>query len=67
MVQAESVSLKKDGHTLCHPSYGYAQETSIELDDYTEVGTLNGTLPRAMKSFPKEPLSRTMRRLGRSS
>ncbi len=52
-VQAESVSLKKDGRTLCHPSDGYAQETSIELDDYTEVGTLEGTLPASDESFPK--------------
>jgi hypothetical protein len=52
-VQAETLALKKDGRTLCHPSDGYGQEMSIELDDYTEVGTLDGTLPASDEIFPK--------------
>jgi hypothetical protein len=51
--QAETLSFKKDSCTLCHPSNGYAQETSIEPDDYTEVSALNGALPASDETFPK--------------
>lgn len=52
-VKAESVSLKRDGRTLCHPSDGYAQETLIEIDDYIEVSDINGVLPPSDEVFPK--------------
>jgi hypothetical protein len=52
-VKAESVSLKRDGRTLCHPSDGYAQETLIKIDDYIEVSVIEGVLPPSDDVFPK--------------
>jgi hypothetical protein len=51
--QAELLAYKKDSRTLCHPSAGYAQHASIELDDYTEASTLDGLLPLSDEIFPK--------------
>jgi hypothetical protein len=51
--QAEMLAYKADGRTLCHPSAAYAQVVSIELDDYTEVSTVDGALPLSNEIFPK--------------
>ena len=51
--QAELLTYKKDSRTLCHPSAGYSQHASIELDDYSEVGSVEGSLPSSDEIFPK--------------
>jgi hypothetical protein len=51
--QAELLAYKKDGRTLCHTSAGYSQHTSIELNDYVEVATIDGMLPLSDEIFPK--------------
>jgi hypothetical protein len=49
--QAELLAYKKDSRTLCHPSAGYSQLASVELDDYVEVGTVDGALPLCDEMF----------------
>jgi hypothetical protein len=51
--RAELLAYKKDNRTLCHPSTGYLPHTSIELDDYVEVATVNGALPLSDETYPK--------------
>ena len=52
-VQSELLAYKKDGHTLWHPSAGYSQQASVELDDYVEVAMIEGPLPPSDEAFPK--------------
>jgi len=51
--QAALLAYKSDGCTLCHPSAGYAQDVSIDLEDYTEVSAIEGALPLSDEIFPK--------------
>jgi hypothetical protein len=52
-VQAETLSFRANSRTLCHPSNGYGQVTSVALEDYVEVGTVNGDLPASDETFPR--------------
>jgi hypothetical protein len=54
-VEAQRISTKKDGITLCRPSMGYGVSNlvKIELDAYEEVGTFPGELPDNDQSWPK--------------
>lgn len=54
-VEAQRISTKKDGITLCRPSMGYGVSNlvKIELDAYMEVGTFQGELPDCDQSWPK--------------
>lgn len=53
-IEAERISRKLDGQTLCHPSEGYIQD-SIEIDlcDYDEILSLAGTLPENDAIWPR--------------
>ena len=54
-VEAQRVSMKKDGITLCRPSMGYGVSNlvKIELDAYEEVCAFPGELPDCDQSWPK--------------
>ena len=54
-VEAQRVSTKKDGMTLCRPSKGYGVSNliRIELEAYEEVCTFSGELPDSDQSWPK--------------
>jgi hypothetical protein len=55
-VRATRVAKMSDGKTLCRPSDGYDHKSfDIELDDYEEIGEVQGDLPASDQSFPKGP------------
>jgi len=52
-VVAQRVGLKRDERTWCTPSEGYAEDAvEIEQDEYAEIATLSGDLPKSDQLFP---------------
>lgn len=53
--KALRLSMMKDNVTVCLPSDGYNgdKEIDIDLDDYIQVGMVNGELPKSDQTWPK--------------
>jgi hypothetical protein len=64
--KATRVAKMNDGRTLCRPSDGYDHKSlDIELEDYEEIGAVQGDLPASDQSFPKGPPDTDLVKVGR--